>query len=159
MGIAGRAGAGYIFCMPVNLLKTAAGLQEIDQLVARQADGHMRYKGKPATYAYTRYAPKRAEEIVESGGSIYWILKGRIAARQKILGFQIVQEEGEKDWCQIIVDPQLYLTYAKPKRAIQGWRYLDEKDTPKDRGPYFAGLSENEPPPEMAEELRKAGLL
>jgi hypothetical protein len=145
--------------MPINLLKTAAGLQEIDQLVARQAGGKMRYVGKPATYAYTRYAPKRGDEILESGGSIYWILKGRIAVRQKILGFEMVQEPGEKDWCKIVVDPQLYLTIAKPKRAIQGWRYLDDKDAPKDRGPYFAGLSDNEPPPEMAEELRKAGLL
>lgn len=145
--------------MPVNLLKTAAGLQEIDQLIARQAGGKMRYDGKPAAYAYTRFVPKRADEIIESGGSIFWILKNRIQVRQKIYGFEIVQEQGEKDWCKIIVDPQLILTIAKPKRAIQGWRYLDDKDAPKDRGPYFAGLSDNEPPPEMAEELRKAGLL
>lgn len=145
--------------MSVNLLKTAAGLQEIDQLVARQSGGKMRYEGKEATYAYTRYAPKRAKEIVESGGSIYWILKNRIQVRQKIYGFEMVEEAGEKDWCKIIVDPQLYLTIAKPKRAIQGWRYMEEKDVPKDRGPYFAGLSDNEPPPEMAEELRKLGLL
>lgn len=145
--------------MPVNLLKTAAGLQEIDQLIARQADGKMRYDGKAATYAYTRYMPKRAEEIIRTGGSIYWILKGRIAVRQKIYGFEIVREDGENEWCKIVVDPQLHLTIAKPKRAIQGWRYLEDKDAPKDRGPYFAGLSDNKPPPEMAEELRKAGLL
>ncbi|HEU4839539.1 MAG TPA: DUF1489 family protein [Micavibrio sp.] len=145
--------------MPIHLLKTAAGLQEIDQLIARQSGGKMRYDDKAATYAYTRYMPKRAVEIVDGGGSIYWILKNRIAARQKIFGFEMVQEEGEKDWCRIVVDPQLYLTIAKPKRAIQGWRYLEGKDAPKDRGPYFAGLSDNEPPPEMAEELRKAGLL
>ena len=145
--------------MPVNLLKTAAGLQEIDQLVARQRGGKMRYNGNAATYAYTRYMPKRADEIIESGGSIYWILKGRIAVRQKILGFNLVQENGEKDWCQIIVDPQLYQTIAMPNRAIQGWRYLEDKDTPKDRGLYIAGQADNEPPPEMAAELRKAGLL
>ncbi len=145
--------------MPLNLLKTAAGLQEIDQLVARQAENTFRYAGKTATYAYTRYAAKRGDEILASGGSIYWILKGRIAVRQKILGFEIVEESDGKDWCKIVVDPQLYLTFAKPKRAIQGWRYLEEKDAPKDRGPYFAGASENEPPPAMAEELRKLGLL
>ena len=145
--------------MPVHLLKTAAGLQEIDQLIARQSGGKMRFDGKAATYAYTRYMPKRAGEIVEGGGSIYWIVKNRIAVRQKIFGFEMVREEGEKDWCKIVVDPQLYFTIAKPKRAIQGWRYLEDKDAPKDRGPYFAGLSDNEPPPEMAEELRKAGLI
>jgi len=144
--------------MPVNLLKTAAGLQEIDQLVARQAGGKMKYKGQNATYAYTRYAPKRGDEIISSGGSIYWILKNRIQVRQKILGFEMVQETDDT-WCKIVVEPQFYLTIAKPKRAIQGWRYLEDKDAPKDRGPYFAGLSDNEPPPEMAEELRKLGLL
>lgn len=144
--------------MTINLLKTAAGLQEIDQLIERQSHNKFKYQGKSVTYAYTRYAPKRADEIVQSGGSIYWILKNRIQVRQKILGFEMVEETNDK-WCKIIVDPQLYLTYAKPKRAIQGWRYLEEADSPKDRGPYFSGLSENEPPPDMAEELRKAGLL
>lgn len=145
--------------MPVHLLKTAAGLQEIDQLIARQAEHAFRRGGKTVTYAYTRYAPKRGDEILESGGSIYWILKNRIQARQKILGFEIVEEEGGRDWCRIIVDPQLYQTLAKPKRAIQGWRYLEGADAPRDRGPYFAGLSENEPPPAMAEELKKLGLI
>lgn len=145
--------------MPVHLLKTAAGLQELDQLIARQAEHAFRRDGKLVTYAYTRYAPKRAEEIVAGGGSIYWILKNRIQARQKILGFEMVAEEGDRDWCRILVDPQLYQTLAKPKRAIQGWRYLEAADAPRDRGPYFAGLSDNEPPPAMAEELKKLGLI
>lgn len=145
--------------MTLNLLKTAAGLQDIDQLIARQRDaGHFRYDGKAATWAYTRYAPTRGAEILESGGSIYWIMKNRIQVRQKILGFEMVQDASDT-WCKIVVDPQLILTIAKQKRAIQGWRYLDGNDAPKDRGPYFAELSDNEPPPEMAEELRKLGLL
>lgn len=145
--------------MTLNLLKTAAGLQEIDQLIARQRDaGHFRYDGKMAAWAYTRYAPTKAKEILESGGSIYWIMKNRIQVRQKILGFEAVQDATDT-WCKIVVDPQLILTVAKQKRAIQGWRYLEGADAPKDRGPYFGGLSDNEPPPEMAEELRKLGLL
>lgn len=144
--------------MSLNLLKTAAGLQEIDQLIDRQAGGRMEYNGQNAVYAYTRYAPKRSAEIIESGGSIYWILKNRIQVRQKILGFEMVQDPSGT-WCKILVDPQLYLTVAKPKRAIQGWRYMEGADVPKDRGPYFCGQSDNEPPPEMAEELRKIGLL
>ncbi len=144
--------------MTINLIKTAVGLQEIDQLIERQSHNKFKYNGKTVTYAYTRYAPKRADEILQTGGSIYWILKNRIQVRQKILGFDVVEETNDK-WCKIIVDPQLYLTYAKPKRAIQGWRYLEAADAPKDKGPYFAGLSDNEPPPDMAEELRAAGLL
>lgn len=144
--------------MPLHLLKTAAGLQEIDQLIARQAPYYFIHNGKRATWAYTRFMPKRAKDVLESGGSIYWILKNRIMVRQKIFGFDMAEDANDK-WCRIIVDPQLTLTVAKPKRAIQGWRYLEDKDAPKDRGPYFSGQSDNEPPPAMAEELRAAGLL
>lgn len=140
------------------MIKTAAGLQEIDQLIERQAGGKMRYKGQNAVYAYTRYAPKQAAEIVSSGGSIYWILKSRIQVRQKILGFEMV-EDPQGDWCKIVVEPQLYKTMAQPHRAIQGWRYLAEKDAPKDRGLYVSGSEEDDLPPEMALELQKLGLL
>ncbi|MFA5592619.1 MAG: DUF1489 family protein [Anaerovoracaceae bacterium] len=144
--------------MTVHLLKTAAGLQEIDQLIERQAANRFKRDGALLTYAYTRYAPKRAQEIIENEGSIYWILKNRIQVRQRILGFEMV-EDTDNRWCKIVVEPQLTLTVAVQKRAIQGWRYLESKDAPKDRGPYFAGLSGNEPPPEMADELRRIGLL
>lgn len=149
----------YDCLMPVNMIKTAAGLQEIDQLIARQAVNKMKYKGQKAVYAYTRYAPKRADEIIQSGGSIYWILKNRIQVRQKILGFEIVEQEGERDWCMIVVEPELYQTVAVQRRAIQGWRYLEEKDVPKDRGLYVPGSAAEEMPEEMAEELKKLGLL
>jgi len=146
------------FSMPVNLLKTAAGLQEIDQLVARQAPNKFKYEGQKATWAYTRYAPKRADEIIESGGSIYWILKNRIQVRQKILGFLMVEEDNDT-WCKIVVEPQLHRTLSMPKKAIQGWRYLEGKSVPKDRGMYLTGQNDDEPPAEMYEELRKLGLL
>ena len=145
--------------MRINLLKTAAGLQEIDQLIERQRGNRMTYHGKKATYAYTRYKPTRGDEILETGGSIYWILKNRIQVRQKILGFEMV-DDPEGTWYQIVVDPQLYQTLSQPKKAIQGWRYLDEKDAPRDRGPYIgANPAEDEPPVEMAEELKRLGLL
>lgn len=144
--------------MPLHMIKTAAGLQEIDQLIERQSGGKMRYNGQKATYAYTRYAPKNAAEIIESGGSIYWILKSRIQVRQKILGFEMV-EDPQGDWCKIVVEPQLYQTMAQPHRAIQGWRYLQDKDAPKDRGLYVSGAMDDAPPPAMAEELKKLGLL
>ncbi len=145
--------------MTVHLIKTAAGLQEIDQLIDRQAANRLKYDGKPATYAYTRYMPKRAEDILEGGGSIYWILKNRIQVRQKILGFEIQTESDGMQWCQIIVEPQLYRTLAVQKRAIQGWRYLEPKDAPKDRGLYTPGQSQDEMPEAMADELKKLGLL
>lgn len=144
--------------MSINLLKTAAGLQEIDQLIARQAGNKFKYQGTQATWAYTRYAPKRGDEILASGGSIYWILKNRIQVRQKILGFQMVEDD-DSNWCKIVVEPVLYRTMAVQKRAIQGWRYLEGAGVPKDRGIYVAGSEEEDLPEEMAEELKKLGLL
>lgn len=145
--------------MVINLIKTAAGLQEIDQLVARQAGNRVRFEGRNAVYAYTRYRPKRGDEIVESGGSIYWILKNRIQVRQKILGFRMVTEDDGFEGCQIILEPRMYQTLSVQRRAIQGWRYLEGKDAPRDRGVYVSGSEDGEPPAEMAEELRKLGLL
>ena len=156
--VAVQALARYLIIMSVHLLKTAAGLQEIDQLIARQMPNKFKYNGTHATWAYTRYAPKRAEEILQSGGSIYWIIKNRIQVRQKILGFEMVEDAGDT-WCRIVVEPRLYKTISTPKKAIQGWRYLEGAAVPKDRGVYISGAEEGEPPEEMAEELRKLGLL
>lgn len=145
--------------MRIHLLKTAAGLQEIDQLVERQRPNRMTWQGRKATFAYTRYMPKRAEEIIGGEGSIYWIMKNRILVRQRVLGFEMV-DDPEGTWCKIIVDPQLYQTLAKPKKAIQGWRYLEDADAPRDRGAYIPGQGgADDPPSEMAEELKKLGLL
>lgn len=145
--------------MRVHLLKTAAGLQEIDQLIERQRENRHIWGKHKATYAYTRYMPKRAEEIIGTEGSIYWILKNRIQVRQRILGFEMV-EDPAGTWCKIIVDPQLYQTLSVQKRAIQGWRYLEDTAVPRDRGIYISGApGEDEPPVEMAQELKRLGLL
>ncbi len=143
----------------VNLIKTAAGLQELDQLVERQKPYLFDFGGRQATFAYTRYAPKRAKEVLDSGGSIYWIMKNRIQARQRILGFEMVEDPAEHDWCKIIVDPRLILTYSVQKRAIQGWRYLEGSGIPKDKGAFDGEEKGEEPPPEMLYELKRLGLL
>ncbi|MEA3014194.1 MAG: hypothetical protein QOD42_2739 [Sphingomonadales bacterium] len=75
----------------------------------------------------TRFRPKRADELV--GGSIYWIVKQRIAARQTILGF----DERPSDRKTIIrLDAELVPVRALAKRGHQGWRYLDAADAPPD---------------------------
>jgi hypothetical protein len=48
-------------------------------------------------------------------------------------------------------------TLWQPRRAFQGWRYLEAKDAPADR-PRHAALDDNLPPA-MARELRALGLL
>ena len=109
--------------MPLNISKVAVGCASLDSLEKRQrlrlADG--------IVPIVTRFRPKRADELI--GGSIYWIVKHRIAARQTILGFA---DRAEDRRTIIRLDPLLVPVRALPKRAHQGWRYLDPQDAPLD---------------------------
>jgi hypothetical protein len=106
----------------LHISKVAVGCASLDALRKRQqgrlADG--------VVPIVTRFRPKRADELV--GGSIFWIVKHRITARQIILGFV----EGEDRRTVIRLDPKLVPVRAHPKRAHQGWRYLPATDAPQD---------------------------
>src|SRR3954466_609753 len=109
--------------MPLNISKVAVGCASLDSLRARQAlrmaDG--------IVPVVTRFRPKRADELL--GGSIFWIVKHRIGARQAIIGFA----EREEDRRTIIrLNPELVPVRALPRRAHQGWRYLSPADAPQD---------------------------
>jgi hypothetical protein len=107
----------------LNISKVAVGCASFDALAKRQ---QARLSGGIVPIV-TRFRPKRAEELI--GGSIYWIVKHRLAARQTILGFA----EREEDRRTVIrLDPDLVVVKAQPKRAHQGWRYLEAEDAPAD---------------------------
>ncbi len=106
----------------LHLSKVAVGCASIETLRRRQQS---RLVGGVVPIV-TRFMPKRAEELV--GGSLFWIVKHRISARQTILGFS----EGEDRRTVIRLDPDLVPVRALPKRAHQGWRYLEAKDAPVD---------------------------
>ncbi len=134
----------------IHLIKLAAGCDGIDMLRAFQAE-RLRVFGQ--VFHLTRMMPKRAEDLCD-GGSIYWVVKGQIAARQRILQVAADQDEDGRARCRLILDPEVVEVHNHPMRAFQGWRYLEAKDAPPDRR-----TGEDEPPPEMAEELRRLGLL
>ena len=106
----------------LNISKVAVGCKTFEALRKRQqarlTDDHV-----PIV---TRFRPTRADELI--GGSIYWIIKHRITARQTILGFG----ETEERRTVIRLDPKLVPVKAQPKRAHQGWRYLAPQDAPGD---------------------------
>jgi len=101
----------------------------------------------------TRFMPKRADELV--GGSLYWIVKHRIAARQTILGFDVRASDRRTI---IRLDPELVAVRASPKRAHQGWRYLAEGDAPPDLGAGEAG-DLDALPPDLAGKLAVLALI
>ncbi len=99
----------------------------------------------------TRYLPKRQEEMV--GGSLYWIYEHALIGRSPILGFE-QREDGR--W-HIRLAPALIPVVTQPKRAHQGWRYLAEKDAPRDLGE--GETAGDAMPPALARELAKLGLV
>lgn len=100
----------------------------------------------------TRYLPKRHEEM--AGGSLYWILNHTLVGRSPILGFM---DNGQgRTWIRL--RPELIPVRSIPKRAHQGWRYLEGKDAPPDLGGADAD-ARDEMPPKMLGELMKMGLV
>jgi hypothetical protein len=107
----------------LNISKVAVGCASLEALKRRQQSR----ASEGVVPIITRFRPKRADELI--GGSIYWIVKHRIAARQTILGFA----DREEDRRTIIrLDAELVPVRALPKRAHQGWRYLSADDAPRD---------------------------
>ena len=94
-----------------------------------------------------------ADELVE-GGSLYRVFKGVVLCRQKILAVETVGE-GQAARCEVLLDPMVIRTAPMPRRAFQGWRYLEEADAPADLAD---GESAEMLPPSLAGELAKLGL-
>ena len=142
----------HIGRVPLHLTKVAFGAASLDilgdRLRARAADGPL--------FLTTRYLPKRHEEVagpVGEGGSMYWILKHQLIARSPILGFG----EAEGGRVAIHIDPRLVLVQARPKRAHQGWRYLEGADAPLDLGGDATGLDIM--PPALMTKLAELALI
>lgn len=107
----------------LHMSKVAVGCASLDALRNRQ---RRRITEEGIVRVTTRFRPKRADELI--GGSLYWIVKHRIAARQTIIGFA---EAGDRRTL-IQLCPDVVPVKALPKRAHQGWRYLEAADAPVD---------------------------
>ncbi len=118
---------------PLNISKVAVGCASLDALRRRQ---QLRLT-EGMVPLVTRFRPRRADELI--GGSVYWIVKHRITARQAILGFG---ERVEDRKTVIRLSPELVPVRALARRAHQGWRYLDGADAPQDLDGDDTGLAE-----------------
>lgn len=145
--------------MTLHLVKLAVGIEDIEHLSevqkrrlreARKARGR-----KASLWHRTRHVPRRVEELLDDG-SMYWVVKGRIAVRQRLIGFEQGTDDEGRKCCLILLDPALVPTASRRHRAFQGWRYLPAADAPPDLPPR---QGEEDLPPELAAELRELGLL
>lgn len=114
----------------VHLIKLSVGTESVEQLTEWQSQ---RAKLAPdgQYYHQTRMWPKRVDELL-NGGSIYWVIKGEICARQRILRLDEKFGEDGVRRCGIVLAPEVVPTVCALKRPFQGWRYLTPEDAPAD---------------------------
>jgi hypothetical protein len=143
----------------VHLVKLAVGIEDAEHLARVQKERlkkSARGAKKKALRHITRHRPKRADEIAD-GGSIYWVIGGAIAARQRVLGFEKAAKADGTPAHAILLDPRLVRTEAKSFRAFQGWRYLPANKTPRDLGD--VKISTENLPAGLRKELKGLGLI
>ena len=135
--------------MPLHLIKLCVGADTPEDLriwrAERAAEGR-----RPIVH--TRQTPKRADEITD-GGSLFWVFKGQVLIRQPVLAIETIGE-GQARRCEILLADEMIRTAPQPRRAFQGWRYLEPKDAPPDLP---GGDDEAAIPQDLARELRELG--
>jgi len=143
--------------MTLHIIKLCVGVDTVQDLAEWQAGRlkDLKKKRKPLELVHvTRMTPKRKEEVLD-GGSLYWVIKGQIAARQKLIDLRKVTKNGTPH-CGLVYDPKLIPVQRRAHRAFQGWRYFDPKDAPPDaRG----GKGLEKLPEKLQAELVNLGLL
>jgi len=143
--------------MTIHLIKLSVGPQALSDLENWQAERLRemeRTHQKPELMHITRHKPKRAEEVL-NGGSIYWVIKGWICARQKLLELRPLLRDGVPH-CGLVFDKELVRVQLRPRRPFQGWRYFDPNDAPPD---IVKGMADYGLPDDMRRELTALGLL
>jgi len=146
--------------MTLHLVKLCVGCDSIEDLAAwqrRRLKDMGRKGGRARLFHRTYQTPKRTEELLD-GGSLYWVIKGFIQARQAIIGFDEGTKDDGRPCCLILLSAKLVPVRPTPRRAFQGWRYLEPADAPPDltgrAAAAFADLT-----PKMRRELIELGLL
>ena len=137
--------------MALHMIKLCVGAETIEELVAWR---RTHQAGQPWTLR-TRQTPKRAAQMID-GGSLFRVFKGVILCRQRILEVRTVGE-GVNARCEVTLDEEVVRVVPTPRRAFQGWRYLETKDAPRDLARAAPGAASM--PEVLRRELRELGLL
>ncbi|MBD9372489.1 DUF1489 family protein [Rhizobium sp. ARZ01] len=145
--------------MALHLIKLCVGAESIEDLrewVSKRALLAIAAGIEPCSTHTTRMIPKRVEDLLD-GGSLYWVIKGQVQARQRLLDLRTFKDADGITRCDLVLGPEVIETEFQPKRAFQGWRYLKGEDAPRDLKSLDAGNAEM--PLELRRELAELGLL
>ncbi|RFP91150.1 DUF1489 family protein [Rhodobacteraceae bacterium 63075] len=139
----------------IHMVKLSVGTESVETLTAWQRS-RAAQTGDGLPRHVTRMWPKREAEIL-AGGSIYWVIKGVIQARQRVLRLdEQIGEDGIRR-CAVVLDPEIIRTAPATKRPFQGWRYLKPEDAPVDLAP--GRENDDDLPPDLAGKLADIGVL
>ena len=145
--------------MPLHLIKLSVGTDSVADLedwIKQKLKEKKKRGQKPEHIHTTRMVPKRAEELTV-GGSLYWVIRGQIACRERILDIRPFTDKDGIGRCRVVLDGKLVLVEPRPRSAFQGWRYLEVKEAPRDLSRAAPGAAKM--PEQMRRELRELGLL
>ncbi len=113
----------------LHLLKLSVGIATIAELEARIAQRCAEDGGEQVHV--TRVVPKRADELLD-GGSMFWVIRGQIAARQPLLDIRPFTDGDGIGRCRLVMQPIVIPVHPRRCKPFQGWRYLDDSRRPPD---------------------------
>jgi len=145
--------------MPLHLIKLCVGCDSVKDLEdwIQEKWRRSRKRGRAREHFHiTRMAPKRIDEILD-GGSLYWVIRGEVCCRQRLVAVRPFVDRDGVGRCRLIMNPKVVLVEPRPCRAFQGWRYLADKDAPRDLSQAKGGAGGL--PEALRRELRELGLL
>jgi hypothetical protein len=145
--------------MPLHLIKLCVGCDSVADLedwIKQKLKEKKRRGQKPEHIHTTRMVPKRAEELT-GGGSLFWVVRGQIMCRERILDIRPFTDKDGIGRCRVVLDGKVVLVEPRPRSAFQGWRYLEDREAPRDLSRAAPGAAKM--PEQMRRELRELGLL
>ena len=145
--------------MPLHLIKLCVGCDSVVDLegwIKQKLKEKKRRGQRPEHIHTTRMVPKRTDELT-AGGSLYWVIRGQVTCRERILAIRPFTDKDGIGRCRVILDGKIVLVEPRPRSAFQGWRYLEGKDAPRDLSRAAPGAAKM--PEQMRRELRELGLL
>ena len=145
--------------MTLHLIKLCVGVESIRELDEwiKERLAEKKKKKQPLEHIHTtRMMPTQKEALLD-GGSLYWVIKGQIAARQRLTDIRPFTDGEGIGRCHLVMEPIVVPVEPRPFRPFQGWRYLQVKDAPRDLSEHGGELGEM--PEELRRELAGLGLL
>jgi hypothetical protein len=143
----------------LNLIKLCVGCDSVKDLelwIEKRSKERLK-RGLSREHMHrTRMVPQRAAEL-RDGGSLYWVIRGEVLCRQRLIDVRPFVDKGGIRRCHIVLEPKLVLVKPRPRRAFQGWRYLSINDSPPDLDRVAPGAKHM--PEALRRELRELGLL